>query len=74
MRFFDALLTRRREERRFSTLPPRVHRRLAFACRELTEAEEAIAERLGLTAPPRLLIVDEETAVIITPRDRSETA
>ena len=72
MRFFDRLLTRRREQPRFATLSPRVRRRLALACRELTEAEEAIAERLGLPAPPRLLFVDEEEAVIVSPCDRSE--
>ena len=72
MRLFDPLLTRRREQPRFATLPPRVRRRLAFACRELTDAEDAIAKRLGLPAPLRLLIVDEEEAVIVSPSDRSE--
>jgi len=73
MRLFDPLLTRRRRQPRFTGLPASVRRRLALACRELSEAEETIAERLGLRKPPRLLIVDEETAVIVTPRDRPET-
>lgn len=73
MRLFDPLLTRRHKQPRVVSQTPRARRRLALACRELTEAEDGIAERLGLAAPPRLLIVDEEGAVIVTPRERSET-
>jgi hypothetical protein len=47
-----------------------VRRRLVLACRELSDAEEGVAKRLALPTPPRLLMVDEENAVIVTPRDR----
>jgi len=72
MRFIDKWLIRRRGVRRFSTLSPQVRHRLALACRELSEAEQEIAARLDLPQPPRLLIVDEEEAVILTPSDRTE--
>lgn len=70
MRVLDKLLTRRRDIPRFSALAPHVQRRLAVACRELNNAEQEIAARLGLAQPPRLLMVDEEEAVILTPSDR----
>lgn len=72
MRILDKLLTRRRDQPRFSSLPPHVRQRLTLACRELSDAEQSIAERLGLPKPLRLLMVDEEEAVILTPSDRAE--
>ena len=72
MRILDKLLTRRRDQPRFSALAPRVRHRLALACRELDDAEQALATRLGLPRPPRLLMVDEEEAVVLTPSDRAE--
>lgn len=72
MRILNKLLTRRRDQPHFSALPPRVRQRLAVARQELSDAEQAIATRLGLPQPPRLLMVDEEEAVILTPGDRAE--
>lgn len=72
IRIVEKLLTRRRDQRRFSALPGRVQQRLALACRELNDAEEALAARLHLPQPPRLLMVDEEEAVILTPSDRAK--
>ena len=72
MGILDKLLTRRNDQPRFSALEPRVRHRLKLACRELNDAEQAIASRLGLSQPPRLLMVDEEEAVILTPEDRAE--
>lgn len=69
-RILDKLLTRRRGQPRFSALPPSVQKRLALACRELGDAERAIAASLDLPQPPRLLMVDEEEAVILIPGDR----
>jgi hypothetical protein len=71
MRILDKLLTRRRDQPRFSALAPHVRHRLALACRELGDAEQELATRLGLPQPPRLLLVDEEEAVILTPGDRA---
>lgn len=70
MRIVDWLFTRRRDRPRFAALPRKVRRRLAFACRELGEAEREMADRLGLARPPRLLMIDEEEAVILSPADR----
>lgn len=71
MRILDKLLTRRRDQPRFSALAPHVQRRLTLASRELGDVEQALALRLGLPKPPRLLMVDEEEAVILTPGDRA---
>ncbi len=73
MAILDWLLTRRRGEPRFAVLPGHVRRRLGFVCSELNHAEQALADSLGLPQPPRLLLVDEESAVIVTPPDRAET-
>lgn len=72
MGILDKLLTRRRRMPRFETLAPRIRRRLRLVCRELSEAEEELAARLDLPQPPRLLLVDEEKAVILTPAERAE--
>ena len=72
MRLLDRLLTRRRSVPRSSTLPPRFGRRIARACRELSDAEQDVAKRLGLAVPPRLLLVDEERGVILTPAERED--
>lgn len=74
MELLDVLFTRRRRLPRFADLGESVHRRLAGACLELTEAEDRAAAQLGLSSPPRLLLVDEETAVVIAANDRREIA
>ena len=73
MRLSEKLFTRRRNLPRFAALPPRTRHRLALACEELTQAENDMARRLGLATPPRLVIVDEEEAVILLASDRAET-
>lgn len=73
MGLLDKLLTRRRRMPLFARLAPRIRLRLNIVCRELSEAEEELAARLGLPQPPRLLLVDEEEAVILTPGERAET-
>lgn len=71
MRFLDKLFTRRRRMPRFEALGTRVRHRLSPVCRELSEAEDALAAHLGLARPPRLLLVDEEEAVVLTPDERT---
>ncbi len=56
---------------RFAGLAPRVQRRLVPVCQELSEAEDELATHLALPQPPRLLLVDEEEAVILTPDERA---
>lgn len=73
MGILDKFLTRQRRTPCFAALGPRVRRRLAPVCGELNEAEQELAMRLGLPQPPRLLLVDEEEAVILTPDDRGKT-
>lgn len=73
MGILDTFLTRRRRTPCFATLAPRIRRRLGPVCGELGEAEQELATRLGLPQPPRLLLVDEEEAVILTPEDRGQT-
>lgn len=73
MGILDRLLTRRGHPTCFATLAPRVRRRLRPVCRELSEAEQTLAARLGLPRPPRLLLVDEEAAVVLTPDERAQT-
>lgn len=70
MGIWNKLLTRRAKQPRFSALAPRFQQRLALACRELSDAEQAIAAALDLPRPPRLLMIDEEKAVVLTPGDR----
>ena len=72
MRLLDRLFTRRRRLPEFAGLSGSVRRRLTGACLELTQAEDRLAARLGLASPPRLLLVDEETAVIIDIDERRE--
>jgi len=72
MGMLDKLFTRRRRLPCFAALAPRIRRRLAPVCRELGDAEQDIARHLGLPQPPRLLLVDEEEAVILTPAERGE--
>jgi hypothetical protein len=71
MRLFERMLMRRHDQRQFSDLKPRVRQRLRLAALELGDAEEAIAAALGLPEPPRLLMVDEEAAVVVLPSERS---
>ena len=71
MRFLERMLTRRHDQRQFSDLRPRIRQRLTLAVQELGDAEGAIAAALGLPKPPRLLMIDEETAVIVLPSERT---
>lgn len=73
VRFLTNLLTRRHGAPRFDRLRPQVRRRLAYVCQELSEAEQEVATRLGLAQPPRLLLVDEEEAVVLTENERGQT-
>ncbi|TFZ03423.1 hypothetical protein [Ramlibacter rhizophilus] len=73
MGWLDRLFTRRRLPR-FADVSDGTRLRLAGACQELGEDEDRVAARLGLASPPRLLLVDEETAVIILPEQREEIA
>jgi len=72
MGILDKWLTRRRRLPSFAALAPRVRRRLVPVCRELADAEQELADYLDLPQPPRLLLVDEEEAVILTPKERGE--
>lgn len=67
MRWFDRMFTRRLHEPCFDQVPDAVRGRLRLACRQLTGAENGIAGRMGLPVTPRLMLVDEELAVILTP-------
>lgn len=73
MSLLDKLFTRRRGVPRFSALPRRTRQRLAAACRDLTRTENEMADKLGLDTPPRLMLVDEEEAVILLKTDREST-
>lgn len=72
MSLLARLFTRRRRLPRFADLPDAVRSRLDDACHELTEAEDRMAARLQLAVVPRLLLVDEEEAVVVTPRERAD--
>ena len=72
MRFLDRMLTRRRDQRQFCDVKHRTRQRLALAARELYDAEDAIAAASGLPMPPRLLMIDEEEAVVVLPTDRRQ--
>ena len=72
MRFLERMLTRRNHQRAFADLKPKVRERLTLAARELAGAEEEIAAAMGLPEPPRLLLIDEEEAVVLLPGDRSQ--
>jgi hypothetical protein len=69
----DAIFTRRRQVPRFSALPRRTRQRLSVACDDLTTTENEIARDLGLDTPPRLMLVDEEEAVLLLKTDRECT-
>lgn len=73
MRVLDRLFIRRRLPR-FGDIPDRARGRLDTACRDLAEAEDRMAERLGLADAPRLLLVDEEEAVVVEPAQRGTIA
>jgi hypothetical protein len=70
MKLFDRLFTRCRRPSNSDGLPDELRRRLTSVCRELNIAEKQIAAHMGLPAAPRLLLIDEEAAVILSPRDR----
>lgn len=74
MRAIERFFTRRRRLPRFDDVSDSARRRLNDACRELSDAEDRMAALLHLPNPPRLLLVDEEEAVVITPEQRDEIA
>lgn len=65
MKWLDRLFMRQRAHPRADRLPEDSRRRLRYACRELTESERQTARTLALEDPPRMVLVDEETAVIL---------
>ena len=73
MRFIDKFMTRGRHQPRFDTLAQRVQNRLAPVCQDLGKAEQALAEHLDMPQPPRLLIIDEENAAVLTYDERPGT-
>lgn len=73
MRFIDKFMTRGRHQPRFDTLAQRVQNRLAPVCQDLSNAEQALAKHLGMPQPPRLLIIDEENAAVLTYDERPGT-
>lgn len=70
----DVIFTRRRTVPHFSALPRRTRQRLGPACDDLARSEDEMARKLGLQTPPRLMLVDEEAAVILMAGDRADTA
>lgn len=70
MPLFDRYFRRQQDAPRVSDLSSAVRRRLTRSCGGLTAAETEIARRLDLPAAPRLLMIDEEEAVIVTPEER----
>lgn len=74
VRLIDKLFTRGSESPEAAALSPQVRRRIAAACRDLSNAEASIGQRMGLAQPPRLLMVDEEQGAIIAPTDRDRIA
>lgn len=72
MRWLDRVLTRRIDQPCYDAVPARSRRYLAIACRQLSEAEQAAAVRMQLGIQPRLVLVDEELAVMISPDLRDE--
>ena len=74
MGIIDKFMTRRRHQPRFDTLAPRVRCRLAPVCQELSNAEQDLANYLGMPQPPRLLLVDEESAVVLRHDERPKTS
>lgn len=71
MRWLETLFIRRRYQPDPKRLAERTCRRLQPACQQLSEAERLVATSIGLATPPRLLLVDEEQAVILTPEARA---
>jgi hypothetical protein len=65
MGILNKLLTRRCNQPSFSALAPHFQQRLALACQELSDAEQAIAAQLDVPHPSRLLMIDKEKAVIL---------
>ena len=74
MAILGTLFTRRRTVPRFSALPRRTRQRLTLVCDDLTRAENEMACKLGIRTPPRLMLMDEEEAVLVLANDRKQTA
>jgi hypothetical protein len=72
MKWFDRIFTRRLDEPCYGGIPSQGRRHLALVCRRLSEAEEDAQKRLGLCVRPRLTLVDEQLAEIVTPWLRDE--
>lgn len=65
MKWLDTLFMRRRIRPHADELRKDSRRRLRHACRELSLSERLVAHTLLLDDPPRMLLVDEETGVIL---------
>lgn len=65
MTWLDTLFMRRRIRPQADRLTEETRRRLRHACRELSESERLVAQTLSLDDPPRMVLVDEETGVIL---------
>lgn len=70
MVWLDRIFTRRRTQDCFGPAPPWSHFRLRPACLQLSRQEREMQELLKLAVAPRLTMVDEELAILITPAER----
>jgi len=70
MSWLDRIFTRRRRQRGFGPVPTWARFRLRPACRQLSDQEQRMQELLGLAVPPRLMMADEELAILIEPAAR----
>ena len=70
MRWFDALFTRQRTRPHADRLGRHIRQRMRHACRELSASEREMARAVLLDEVPRMLMVDEEAGVILTPDQR----
>lgn len=67
MNWLDRICTRRLRRHCGDVVPERYRVRLRAACGQLDSAEEAVRARMGLCVRPRLILVDEELAVVVPP-------
>lgn len=70
MRWLEQFLTRRVDQHTRDDVPVRRWGRLRIACHQLTQAEDEAAACLRLHSRPKLVLIDEEMAAVITPRLR----
>ncbi|MBP2315375.1 hypothetical protein [Azospirillum soli] len=70
MGWFRRILSRQRRSGVFGPVPAWGRPRLRDACRRLSDQEEAMRELFGLPVAPRLMLADEELAVLIDAEER----